>query len=110
MWRQFPLADLYVSLKSRGKGPNRRAWGIEQNEARATYLGHYYGVDNVNQMIKNSKIRYTTWKYWHSPFLHTLSMAVIAAYDMYIECCEGGLNAEWSVDEKNWMSFREFCL
>ncbi len=44
------------------------------------------------------------------PFLHALSMAVIAAYDTYIECCEGGLDAEWSVDAKNRMSFRDFRL
>ncbi len=52
----LPSANLFVTIKSRGKTPNRRYWGIEQNEARATYLGHYYGVDNVNHMIKNAKI------------------------------------------------------
>ena len=59
----LPLADLYVTVKSRGKNPNRRHWSIEQNEARQTYLGHYYGVDNVDHMIKNARIRYTKWKY-----------------------------------------------
>ncbi len=58
----LPLANLYVTVKSRGKKPNRRHWGIEQNKAQQTYLGHYYGVDNVNHMVKNAKIRYTTWK------------------------------------------------
>ena len=43
-------------------------------------------------MVKNAKIRYTSWTYWHVPFLHALSMAVIASYDMYIKCCEGGLD------------------
>lgn len=106
----LPSAGLYVSVKSRGKKPNKRHWGIEQNEARATYLGHYYGVDNVDHMIKNAKIRYTTWKYWHAPFLHALAMAVIAAYDMYLECCEGKLDSEWFVAEKDRMSFRDFRL
>jgi hypothetical protein len=82
----LPSANLYVTIKERGKHPNRRYWGIEQNEARQTYLGHYYGINNVDHMIKNAKIRYTTWKYWHALFLHALSIAVIAAYDMYIEC------------------------
>ena len=106
----LPSADLYVTVKARGKGPARRVWGIEQNEARATYLGHYYGVDNVDHMIKNAKIRYITWKYWHAPVLHALSIAVIAAYDMYVECCEGGLDPEWFIKEKDRMSFRDFWL
>ncbi len=57
----LPSASLYATVKSRGKKPNKRYWGIEQNEARATYLGHYYGVDNADHMIKNAKIRYTMW-------------------------------------------------
>jgi hypothetical protein len=59
----LPSASLYATVKSRGKKPNKKYWGIEQNEERAVYLGHYYGVDNVNHMIKNAKICYTTWKY-----------------------------------------------
>ena len=81
---------IQLSVKGRGKGPNRRLWGIEQNEARSTYLGHYYGVDNVDHMVKNAKIRYTTWKYWHAPVLHALSIAVVTAYDMYMNVARGG--------------------
>ncbi len=88
----LPPANLYVTVKSQGKKPNRRHWGIDQNEeACQTYLGrHYYRVDNVDHMIKNARIRYTTWKYWHVLFLDALLMALIASYDMYIECCLGG--------------------
>ena len=106
----LPSVSLYVSKRVRGKGAATRMWGIEQNEARATYLGHYYGVDNVDHMIKNAKIRYTTWKYWHAPFFHALSMSMIVAYDMYIECCEGGLDSEWFVEAKDRMTFRDFRL
>ena len=52
----LPSADPYVTVKARSKGLARRVWGIEQNEAKATYLGHYYGVNNVGHMIKNAKI------------------------------------------------------
>ncbi len=103
----LPSANLYVTIKSQGKTPNHRYWGIEQ-KARATYLGHYYGVDNVNHMIKNAKIRYTTWKYWHAPFLHALSIAVIVAYNMYVECCEGGLDKRRFIAEKDCLSFIDF--
>ncbi len=106
----LPLENLYVTVKSRGKTPNRRYWGIEQNKKRATYLGHYYGVDNVDHMIKNAKIRYTTWKYWHAPFLHALSVAVIAAYNMYVECCKGGFDEKWFIAETDRLSFRDFWL
>jgi hypothetical protein len=41
------VLNLYVTVKSRCKKPNQRHWGIEQNEALQTYLGFYYGVDNV---------------------------------------------------------------
>ena len=54
----LPSASLYGTVESRGMKPNKRYWGIEQNEARATYLGHYYGVDNVDHMIKMQ--RYAT--------------------------------------------------
>jgi hypothetical protein len=43
----LPSVNLYVTVKSRCKKPNQRHWGIEQNEALQTYLGFYYGVDNV---------------------------------------------------------------
>ncbi len=35
---------------------------------------------------------------------------MIAAYDMYIECCEGGLDSEWFVEEKERLSCRDFRI
>mmetsp|Transcript_19746 Transcript_19746/g.42879 ORF Transcript_19746/g.42879 Transcript_19746/m.42879 type:complete len:324 (+) Transcript_19746:1794-2765(+) len=106
----LPSAGFYVTIKSRGRGKNKRSWGIEQNEGRATYLSQYYAVDNVDHMISIAMVRYITWKYWHSPYLHCLSMAIIAAYDMYIECCEGDLDGDWRIPETSRMSFRVFRL
>ena len=91
----LPLAQLYVASKKRRRGNQKRMWGIEQNEGRETYLGHYYGIDNTDHMIKNACIRYICWKCWHAPYNHTHSMGVIAAYDMYNECCDGELDALW---------------
>ncbi len=42
----------YVSKKVRGKGKTKRVWGIGKNKARETYLHHYYGIDNLDHMIK----------------------------------------------------------
>ena len=47
------------------KGAYIRVWGIEQNEARETFLNYYYGIDVANYMIKNTANKYITWKYWH---------------------------------------------
>lgn len=104
----LPSVSLYVEERRRGRKGNMRRWGIEMNEARETYLKHYAGIDSADHMIKNTHIRYVTWKYWHAPYLHALSLGVIACYDMYIECCEGGLDPEWKVKEKERMSFSTF--
>jgi hypothetical protein len=48
----LPSVTNYVSKKVRGKRKTKRVWGIEQNEARETYLRHYYGIDNLDHMIK----------------------------------------------------------
>jgi hypothetical protein len=106
----LPSANLHVTVKLQRKMPNRRYWGIENNKARATYLRHYYGVNNVNQTIKNAKIGYTIGKYWHALFLQALLTAVIAACDMYIACCKGGLDLKWFIKERIRKSFQDFWL
>jgi len=108
----LPSVQLYVTTKCRGnkKKGTKRNWAIEQNEARETYLSHYYGLDNADHMVKNTGNRYITWKYWHSPYLHGKSLGIIAAYDMYLECCEGELDPSWKVDVKHRMKFQQFRL
>jgi len=106
----LPSAGLYVTQKSRGKGSNKRVWGIEQNEGRQTYLSQYYAVDNTDHMISNAMIGYITWKYWHSPYLHGLAMAIVAAFDMYVECCEGELDSDWFIPKKERRSFQDYRL
>jgi hypothetical protein len=80
------------------------------NEAREIYLTHYSGMDSLDHMIKNAGIKYITHTYWHLPYLHALSLAVIAAHDMYNKCCDGELDATWKIDAKDRMSFAEFRL
>jgi len=106
----LPSLSLYVMEKSRGRGGAKRKWGVEMNEAREIYLTHYSGIDAADHMIKNAGIRYITWKYWHAPYLHALSLGVIAAYDMYRECCDGDLDADWEIPERKRMSFADFRL
>ncbi len=66
----LPSVTNYVSQKVRGKRKTKCVWGIEQNKVQGTYLRHYYGINNLDHMIKNTSNRYITWKYWHAPYLH----------------------------------------
>ena len=102
----LPSVKLYVHKRKRGN----RVWGIEQNEARETYLRHYYGLDSADHMVKNTGNQFISRKYWHAPYRHVITLGIIAAYDMYIECCEGNLDASWMVEDKLRMKFRAFRL
>ncbi len=99
-----------MTHRERGRGADKRAWAIKQNEARETYLNHYYGMDVADHMIKNTVSKYITLKYWHSAYLHVQSMVVVAAFDMYKECCEGLLDSTWKINEKERMSYSEFFM
>ena len=64
-------------------------------------------------MINTTGNRFISWKYWPSLYLHAMSMGIIACYNMYLECCEGELNAQWKVEEKNrmtWLKLSEQML
>jgi hypothetical protein len=65
---------LFVQPKFRGANKNKFAWATEQNEGRAIYLNHYHGVDSMDHMIKNTGNFFISWKYWHSPYLHAMSI------------------------------------
>jgi len=100
--------SLYVQPKFRGAKNHKLAWATEQNEAREIYLNHYHGVDSMDHMIKNTGNRYITWKFWHSPYLHAMTMGIVACYDMYKECCSGTLDPSWMVPAKKMMSYSDF--
>jgi hypothetical protein len=61
-------------------------------------------------MIKNTENWCMMWQYWHVPYLHAQSLGIFATYDMYIECCEGGLDELWAVEVNKRMSFSSFCM
>jgi hypothetical protein len=95
------LNDVYnfVELRERGKGVSKRYWVIEMNHGRRVYLSTYNGIDVLDHLIKNARLFYQTWKYWHAPKNHALAIAIAVAYDMYLECAEGRLDEDWKVDE-----------
>ena len=96
----------FCELRERGRGNNKRHWVIEMNHARRIYLSSYNGIDVLDHLIKNARLFYQTWKYWHSPKNHALAIALTCAYDIYLECTEGNLKTEWKVEKP--VSFWEF--
>jgi hypothetical protein len=100
--------SMFIRRKERGTGENKRYWGIEMNDARTLYLKSYYRIDCMDHMIKNARLFYRSWKYWHSPMLHGKALALVVAYDMYLEVAEGKLMPEWKVEEPlDFWRFRE---
>ena len=100
--------SLFVRRKGWGVGDNKRCWEIEMNDARDLYLRSYYRIDCMDHLIKNAKIFYRSWKYWHAPMRHGKAMAIVVAYDMYLEVCEGKLDDDWKVEQPvDFWRFRE---
>ena len=64
------------------------------NDARHLYLKTYGQIDTIDQMIRRCRIGYQCCKYWHSAMNHGIALAVVTAYDIYLECASGSLNPE----------------
>jgi hypothetical protein len=45
------LVELYVHEQHKGRGNQKRIWGIEMNEACETYLKTHSAVDKIDQML-----------------------------------------------------------
>ena len=60
----------------------------------------------MDHMIKNARLFYRSWEYWHLPMLHGKALEVVVAYDMYLEVAGENLRGEWKLDEP--MSFWRF--
>ena len=89
----------FVEARTRGRGDWKRYYIIEQNMECLLYLKLYSRIDSIDNLIKNCQMRYNSWKYWYSPANHGKSLVVTVAYDMYLECIEGEINADWKVNE-----------
>lgn len=102
--------DVSVRRRERGRSSagNKRVWGIEMNEAREMYLETYSRIDSIDHLIKNARMSYRSWKYWHSPMIHGKSLAVVTAYDMYLEVATGDLDPHLKIEKPmDFHTFRE---
>ena len=68
------------------------------NHSLSVYLATYFKINLMDHLIKNCRVFYRSWKYWHSPMLQTKSLAIVVAYDIYKECAEGRIDSEWEIE------------
>lgn len=55
--------ERFVVAKERGRGVNKRTWGIEMNKARQLCLKTHGIVDTIDQMVKNCALFCRSWKH-----------------------------------------------
>ncbi len=91
------LVDSYVRDCSKGRGQQKRTWGIEMNEARETCLKNYSLVDKIDQMLFGWDLTYRSWRWWYAPTRHEKEIAISMAYSLYLQCAEGTVDPEWKV-------------
>jgi hypothetical protein len=56
------LVDLHVCKCNKGRGPQKKTWGIEMNEAQETYLKNCSAVDKIDQMLLGWDLTYRSWR------------------------------------------------
>jgi hypothetical protein len=100
--------SLFVEIRERGKGENKRYWGIEMNDGRRMYLSLYWSIDVADHLLKNAALYYRTWKYWHAPMNHGFALCIVLAYGIYEECGEGMIEDDWKVELKKKKTYFEF--
>ena len=97
----------FAELRERGRGEKKRYWVIEMNHGRRIYLSLYNGIDVLDHLLKNARLFYISWKYWHAPMNHALAIAIAVAYDIYIEVTLGNLDPEWKADPVSSWEFHK---
>ena len=100
--------SVFVGVKNRGKGCQKRSWPIEMNEARLAYLKQYGKMDQTNARVKTLDMGIKTVKYWHSALDYGFSLATIQAYDLYVDACMGKLCEEWKIESNEIFPLTSF--
>jgi hypothetical protein len=91
------LVELYVHEQNKGRGNQKRTWGIEMNEARETYLKTYSAIDKIDQMLFGWDVKHKSWRWWHAPMRHVKAIAISMAYSLYLQYAEGSVDPDWKV-------------
>eukprot|EP00957_Ditylum_brightwellii_P040284 3048444-Ditylum_brightwellii.AAC.1 len=96
----------FEDMREQGVGKNKRKLEIKKNDARQLYLNTYYATDRIDRFIKNCHMGYLCCKYWHSPKIHDKALAVVIAYDVYLEVAKKNILPVCKSEE--CMTFWEF--
>ena len=64
---------------------NMTYFRIEINKSYQHYLGTYSFYHSIDHLIKKVLMKYRCWRYWISPMIYAMYIAVVIAYDMYLE-------------------------
>ncbi len=86
------VGDKLRFYEKQKQGKDKTCLGDRTEQSTRDAHPPLYSIDNLDHMIKNASNWYIMWKYRHAPYLHAKSIRIIAAYDMYIECCDGLLS------------------
>jgi hypothetical protein len=101
------LVDLYVCDCSKGRGHQKRTWGIEMNEEQESYLKNYSAVDKIDQMLLGWDFTYRSWRWWHAPTRHAKAIAMSMAYSLYLQSAKGTVDPEWKVTPVSGPRFQQ---
>ena len=61
----------------------------------------------MDHLIQNCNMGYRSWKHWHLAMILGKTMAVVVAYNIYLECCAGALTPGWKTNTVSFYRFRE---
>jgi hypothetical protein len=75
--------------------------------ARDLYLKNYSAVDKIDQALINWRVTYRSWRWWHAPMRHGKAIAMSMAYQIYLQCAEGGVDPEWKVRPVSGPMFKQ---
>jgi hypothetical protein len=78
--------ELYVREQNKGRGNQKRSWGIVMNQACETYPKAYSAADKIDQMLLEWEVNYRSWRWWYAPARHAKAFAVSMAYCLYKHC------------------------
>ena len=99
----------YIGTNIRGRGDQKCARILEDNQARTNYLAMYGIIDTIDAAVGRYGIgnAYRCWKYYHTPANACHALTNDSAYSI-IQQCTTGLCDEWYLEPHERMTPHKF--